>query len=65
MILRVRVWPPQARRRGAQRLVFFNANLGTWEQFEAVDGIPPNPWSETRLTLRNRRLPQVRSLRAL
>ncbi|KAK9821433.1 hypothetical protein WJX81_005093 [Elliptochloris bilobata] len=48
----------QARRRGAGRLGFSNANLGTWEQWELVAGDPAAPWSRLRLSFRSRRLPQ-------
>lgn len=49
----------QVRRRGAHRLAFFSANLGTWEQWElaeagAVDAVP---WRSVHVTLRNRRMP--------
>ena len=49
----------QARRRGAHRLAFFSANLGTWEQWEVpeLSAIESMPWSTVSVTLRNRRLP--------
>ncbi len=50
----------QARRRGTQRLGFYNTNLGTWEQFELVESADADqPWSRTSVALRSRRLPQV------
>jgi len=51
----------QPRRKHPHHLVFFNGNLGVWEQWEAVgeeaDGV--RPWSQTPLRLRSRRLPHV------
>lgn len=55
----------QARRRGAGRLGFSNANLGTWEQWELVAGDPTPPWARLRLSLRSRRLPQVGAVHQL
>ena len=51
----------QARKRGGQRLVFFSANVGTWEQWELAGGddvLGGAPWAAARVTLRHRRLPQ-------
>lgn len=51
----------QARKRGGQRLVFFSANVGTWEQWELADGdnvAGGAPWMAAHVTLRHRRLPQ-------
>ena len=55
----IRVVHAQARRKSAHRLAFFNMNLGTWEQFEVVEGLPATPWCQAQLSFRNRRLPQV------
>lgn len=49
----------QLRRRGKQKLAFFSANFGVWEQWELVAGEPKQPWSENRLGFRNRQLQRV------
>lgn len=55
----------QARKR-SPRLVFFNTNIGTWEQWElAGEGEEGGaaedeaPWAVKAVTLKHRRLPQV------
>jgi hypothetical protein len=49
----------QARRRGAHRVAFFSANLGTWEQWEILDinTLETASWSNSMVTIRNRRMP--------
>lgn len=49
----------QLRRRGRQKLAFFSANFGVWEQWELVAGEPKQPWNAQRMGLRNRQLQQV------
>jgi hypothetical protein len=50
----------QARKRNP-RLVFYNNNIGTWEQWELEDeaALEAAPWARTAVVLRHRRLPQV------
>ena len=52
----------QLRRRGKQKLAFFSANFGVWEQWELVAGETKQPWSTQRMGLRSRQLQQVRCL---
>lgn len=49
----------QARRKGPQRIAFFSANLGTWEQWEVMEmsQIEREAWNKANVTLRNRRMP--------
>ena len=47
----------QVRKRGIQKLCFFNANFGTWEQWEVVGREPPEGWAQADVCLANRRLP--------
>ena len=47
----------QVRKRGLQKLCFFNANFGTWEQWEVVGREPPEGWGQADVCLANRRLP--------
>ncbi|KAL0023069.1 hypothetical protein WJX79_008548 [Trebouxia sp. C0005] len=49
----------QLRRRGRQKLAFFSANFGVWEQWELVAGEPKQAWNTQRMGLRNRQLQQV------
>jgi len=50
----------QPRKKAPYRLVFFNLNLGIWEQWEVVSGNPwSHPWSSIHLCLRSRRLPNI------
>lgn len=50
----------QARKR-SPRLVFYNNNIGTWEQWELLDEAAAEqaPWARQAVTLKHRRLPQV------
>ena len=52
----------QARRKGTNKLCFFNSNFGTWEQFELFprDTDVTVSWSRLQLTFQSRRLPQFR-----
>ncbi|QDZ19601.1 hypothetical protein HOP50_03g21190 [Chloropicon primus] len=52
----------QARRKGMDKLCFFNANFGTWEQFELFpqDTDVTVSWSRLNLTFQSRRLSQFR-----
>jgi len=50
----------QPRRKAPHRLVFFNLNLGIWEQWEVASGDPwSQPWTSLHLVLRSRRLPNI------
>lgn len=49
----------QVKRKGLHRLAFHNAQFGTWEQWEIVQGQAHLPWEKLSLGFRNRRLPQV------
>ncbi|KAF5838412.1 hypothetical protein DUNSADRAFT_2948 [Dunaliella salina] len=50
----------QPRRKAPHRLVFFNLNLGIWEQWEVASGDPwSQPWTSMHLVLRSRRLPNI------
>ena len=49
----------QVKRKGLHRLAFHNAQFGTWEQWEIVQGQAHVPWEKLSLGFRNRRLPQV------
>lgn len=49
----------QVKRKGMHRLAFHNAQFGTWEQWEIVQGQAHLPWDKLSLGFRNRRLPQV------
>lgn len=51
----------QLRRRGRQKLAFFSANFGVWEQWELVAGEPKQAWNTQRMGLRNRQLQQVKT----
>lgn len=51
----------QARRHGGNKLSFFSANLGTWEQWNIEE--PENfneRWSTINIIISNRRLPQLK-----
>lgn len=50
----------QARKR-SPRLVFFNTNIGTWEQWELAqpESLEQCPWAEKTVTFKHRRLSQV------
>ncbi|KAK9838858.1 hypothetical protein WJX74_004668 [Apatococcus lobatus] len=48
----------QVKRKGMHRLAFHNAQFGTWEQWEIVQGQAHLPWEKLSLGFRNRRLPQ-------
>lgn len=52
----------QARRKGMNKLCFFNTNFGTWEQFELHprDTDVTVSWSRLKLTFQSRRLSQFR-----
>ena len=46
----------QVRRKGKQRLTFFNTNFGIWEQFEFAHGEPRISWNRTKMFFRSRQL---------
>lgn len=51
----------QARKR-SPRLVFFNSNIGTWEQWELAEEVEAGseaPWARRAVVFKHRRLPQV------
>ena len=48
----------QARRKGMNRLCFYNAHFGTWEQFEFAHAEPKMTWTRIKMFFRSRRLPQ-------
>ena len=52
----------QARRKGMNKLCFFNSNFGTWEQFELSprDTDVSVSWNRLNLTFQSRRLSQFR-----
>lgn len=47
----------QARKRGANKLCFYNQNFGTFEQWETNDMPTDESWTTALVQLRNRRLP--------
>ena len=47
----------QARRKGKDRLRFFNETFGTFEQFQCTHGEPKLAFKRTHVCLQNRRLP--------